>query len=112
MPKTPNASNLPGTRAERSEVIAAMGPSISIQTLEYPDVASAITQLQECNIAHFACHGVLDPVNPSRSGLILQTARTSTQEPRQDILSVREVSQAHLLRAEVAYLSACSTAQN
>ena len=92
--------------------LAAMGPSISIQTLEYPDVVSAITQLQECNIAHFACHGVSDPVDPSRSGLILQTARASTQEPRQDILSVREVSQAHLLRAEIAYLSACSTAQN
>ena len=112
MPKTPSASNLPGTRAERSEVIAAMGPSVSIQTLEYPDVASAMTQLQECNIAHFACHGVSDPVDPSRSGLILQTARTSTQEPRQDILSVREVSQAHLSWAEIAYLSACSTAQN
>jgi len=112
MPKTPSASDLPGTRAERSEVIAAMGPSVSIQTLEYPDVASAMTQLQECNIAHFACHGVSDPVDPSRSGLILQTARTSTQELRQDILSVREVSQAHLSRAEIAYLSACSTAQN
>ena len=45
-------------------------------------------------------------------GLILQTARTSTQEPKQDILSVRRVSQAHLSRAEIAYLSACSTAQN
>ena len=112
MPKTPSASDLPGTRAERSEVIAAMGPSVSIQTLEYPDAASAMTQLQECNIAHFACHGVSDPVDPSRSGLILQTARISTQEPRQDILSVREVSQAHLLHAEIAYLSACSTAQN
>ncbi|XTI93403.1 TPR-like protein [Cenococcum geophilum] len=102
MPKTPSAGDLPGTRAEKSEVI----------TLEYPDVASAMTQLRECNIAHFACHGVSDPVDPSRSGLILQTARTSTQEPRQDILSVREVSQAHLSRAEIAYLSACSTAQN
>ena len=78
MPKTPSASDLPGTRAERSEIIAAMGPSVSIQTLEYPDVASAITELQECNIAHFACHGVSDPVDPSRSSLILQTARTST----------------------------------
>ena len=30
MLKTPSASGLPGTRAERSEVIAAMGPSVSI----------------------------------------------------------------------------------
>ncbi|KAH0539149.1 hypothetical protein FGG08_004321 [Glutinoglossum americanum] len=112
MPKTPGASNLPGTGAERSEIIAATGSSVSVKTLEYPDVVSATAQLQECNIAHFACHGVSDPADPSRSGLILQTARTADEEPRQDILGVREVSQAHLLRAEIAYLSACSTAQN
>ncbi|KAF2465628.1 uncharacterized protein BDR25DRAFT_239619, partial [Lindgomyces ingoldianus] len=112
MPKTPCADDLPGTRDERSEVIAAMGPSASVQSLEYPDVTSAMGQLQRCNIAHFACHGVSDLVDPSRSGLILQTARTTTEEPRQDILSVRDVSQAHLSQAEIAYLSACSTAQN
>ncbi|KAH0563243.1 hypothetical protein GP486_002188 [Trichoglossum hirsutum] len=124
MPKTPPAHkqsardplktprDLPGTRSERSEVITAIGSSMYIRTLEHPDVASTIVQLRECNIAHFACHGVSDPVDPSRSGLILQTARISTEEPRQDILSVREVSQAHLSRAEIAYLSACSTAQN
>jgi CHAT domain-containing protein len=112
MPKTPGESDLPGTRRETSEVVAAIGPSVSIETLEYPDVASAMAQLQDCSIAHFACHGVSDPSDPSRSGLILQTARTATEEPRQDVLSVGEVSQAHLSRAEIAYLSACSTAQN
>jgi CHAT domain-containing protein len=112
MPKTPGAGDLPGTREEISEVIAALGPSVSIETLEYPDVASAMIRLQECNVAHFACHGVSDPVGPSRSGLILQTARTATEEPNADILSVGEVSQAQLSQAEIAYLSACSTAQN
>jgi tetratricopeptide (TPR) repeat protein len=112
MPETPGASNLPGTRAERSEIIAAIEPFVSIKTLEYPDVVSTMAQLRECNIAHFACHGVSDSADPSSSGLILQTARTTTEEPRQDILSVHELFQAHLLRAEIAYLSACSTAQN
>jgi len=104
MPETPHANHLPGTRLERSEVIAAMGPSMSMGTLEHPDVGNAKAQLQECNIAYFACYGVSDLVDPSRSSLILQTARTATEESRQDILSVREVPQAHL--------SACSTAQN
>ncbi|KAH0556259.1 hypothetical protein GP486_005813 [Trichoglossum hirsutum] len=112
MPETPGASDLPGTNVERSEIIAAMEPFVSVKTLEYPDVESAMAQLRECNIAHFACHGVSDPADPSSSGLILQTARTTTEEPRQDILSVREVSQAHLLQADIAYLSACSTAQD
>jgi hypothetical protein len=112
MPKTPDASNLPGTRAETSEVVAAIGPSLSMESLEYPDVASVIVRLQDCSIAHFACHGASNPSDPSRSGLIVQTARTATGEPKQNILSVGEVSRAHLSRAEIAYLSACSTAQN
>ncbi|KAF2259441.1 hypothetical protein CC78DRAFT_621006 [Lojkania enalia] len=112
MPKTPKANDLPGARREGSEVVTAMGSSVSTVTLERPDAVSAMAQLQECNIAHFACHGVSDRVDPSRSGLILQTAKTATEEPRQDILSVHDISQAHLSRAEIAYLSACSTAQN
>tara|TARA_R110002003_G_scaffold2127_2_gene24114 strand:+ start:5245 stop:6489 length:1245 start_codon:yes stop_codon:yes gene_type:complete len=112
MPETPGANPLPGTRREKTEVIAAMGPSVSIETLEHPDVKNTMAQLQQCNVAHFACHGVSDLLDPSKSGLILQTASTATEESMQDILSVRAVSQTHLSRAEIAYLSACSTAQN
>ena len=43
MPKTPNVSDLLGIRVKRSKVIAAIGPSVSIQTLKYLDIASAIT---------------------------------------------------------------------
>jgi CHAT domain-containing protein len=107
MPETPGANPLPGTRREETEVIAAMEPSVAIETLEHPDVGSTMAQLQQCHIAHFACHGVSDLLDPSRSGLILQTAGTATEESTQDILSVREVSQTHLSRAEIAYLSAC-----
>ncbi|KAH8710105.1 CHAT domain-containing protein [Phaeosphaeriaceae sp. PMI808] len=69
-----------------------------------PDVGSTMAQLQECNVTHFACHGVSDLLDPSKSGLILRIAGKAMEESRQDILTVREVSQAHL--------SACSTAQN
>jgi tetratricopeptide (TPR) repeat protein len=111
MPKTPGASDLPGARIEQSEIVSAMGP-VSVETLEQPDVVSVMHQVQQCSIVHFACHGVSHPVDPSESGLLLQTAGTATAEPRQDILSVRKVSQAHLSGAEIAYLSACSTAEN
>jgi hypothetical protein len=112
MPETPGANPLPGTSLEKTEVIAAMGPSVSIVSLAYPDVRGTMAQLQECTVAHFACHGVSDLIDPSKSGLILQTASKATEESRQDILSVRNVCQAHLSQAEIAYLSACSTAQN
>lgn len=50
MPTTPRANNvlrtkardLLGTTAERSKVIAAIGLSVCIETLEYLNVASAI----------------------------------------------------------------------
>ncbi len=109
MPETPGAEPLQGATVEASEITAAVGPSISVEPLEYPDVATVMTRLQQCDIAHFACHGVSNPVDPSESGLILQTA---TEEPRQDILNVRIACQAHLAHAKIAYLSACSTAQN
>ena len=102
MPETPCASPLEGTTKEMDKIKPAMGPSMSIKTLEQPDVGSTMAQLQQCNIAHFACHGVSDPLDPSKSGLILQTASTATEEPQQDILTVREVSQAHLSGAKIA----------
>jgi CHAT domain-containing protein len=65
--------------------------------------------IQHCRIAHFACHGVSDPIDPSQSGLLLQTA---PPEPRQDILSVRKVCEGLHAQGEIAYLSACSTTEN
>jgi tetratricopeptide (TPR) repeat protein len=112
MANTPGACDLPGTRIEKSEIIAAVGTSASVETLDQPDVESVMHHIRQCDIVHFACHGVSDPIDPSKSGLLLQTARTATAEPRLDILSVRRVSQAHLSQAEIAYLSACSTAEN
>jgi hypothetical protein len=95
MPKTPDANPLPGTKSKEAEVKAAMGPSASVKTLEHPDVKSAMAQLRECNVAHFACDdGVSDLLDPSKNGLILQTAGNATEKSRQDIASVREVSQA------------------
>jgi tetratricopeptide (TPR) repeat protein len=112
MPTTPCANPLEGTKKEKAEVVEALEPFVSVESLEHPDAASTMAQLQKCNVAHFACHGVSDPSDPSRSGLILQKAGNGTEELQQDILSVQTVSQTSLSQAEIAYLSACSTAQN
>jgi CHAT domain-containing protein len=112
MPQTPDAKDLPGTSEEKSVVTAALGGPSHITALDQPDVATVMEEIQQCNIAHLACHGVSDQTDPSESGLLLQTAGTAAGKPRQDILRVREVCQAYLPRAEIAYLSACSTAEN
>ncbi|QKX53215.1 uncharacterized protein TRUGW13939_00291 [Talaromyces rugulosus] len=108
MPTTPAASKLSKVGEETAAVIKALEGSVSVEVLEQPDVASVLHQIQECTIAHFACHGVSNPIDPSESGLLLQK---STTEPIQDILSIRKVSQTHLAGGEIAYLSACSTAE-
>ncbi|KAH8816665.1 CHAT domain-containing protein [Xylogone sp. PMI_703] len=112
MPETPGAEDLPGVRAEISEVKVSIGNSTAVEILECSDVASSLKRLEHCNIAHFACHGISDYNDPSQSGLILQEARASTQKPRAEVLSVQRVFQEHFSKPQIAYLSACSTAQN
>ncbi|KAF2875168.1 CHAT domain-containing protein [Massariosphaeria phaeospora] len=116
MPSTPGLNDLPGTTDESCSVKRVVEENLqslfTIETKEHPDVAGAVVEIQKCNIARFACHGISDPLVPSRSGLVLQTSGTRTQAPRQDSLSVRDVFEIRLEHAEIAYLSACSTAEN
>ncbi|KAJ5804819.1 hypothetical protein N7474_010706 [Penicillium riverlandense] len=109
MANTPGADDLPGVKAERSTVVRALGNSVQVELLDQPDSASVMRQIRECNIAHFACHGTSDSDDPSQSGLLLQTA---TANPRQDILSVLKLCENYPTLGEIAYLSACSTAEN
>jgi hypothetical protein len=64
-----------------------------------------IEQLRRCEIAHFACHGISDPADPSRSGLLLS-------DHDKDRLTVARLGHVKLERAQLAYLSACKTAFN
>jgi tetratricopeptide (TPR) repeat protein len=112
MPETPGADDLPGTRAEISEIRGSIGNSAVVEILECPDVASSLSRLEQCSIAHFACHGITDYNDPSQSGLILRGAKTVTEKPGPEVLTVQRVFQAHFSKPQIAYLSACSTAQN
>ncbi|KAK2750080.1 hypothetical protein FQN57_004572 [Myotisia sp. PD_48] len=113
MDKTPGADDLPGANEEEKEVKASVGNFISVQAIDKPDAALVMQHLTQCNIAHFACHGVSNAVDPSNSGLLLQASPTGQQQgAKQDLLSVQKISQMRLSHAEIAYLSACSTAEN
>jgi hypothetical protein len=59
-----------------------------------------LAALPSATIAHFACHGVLEVDAPSTSGIRLHDGT----------MTVLDVSRLHLRSAELAYLSACSTA--
>jgi tetratricopeptide (TPR) repeat protein len=63
---------------------------------------SVLTALTESNWAHFACHAVADPVEPAAGGLQLSDGT----------LTLPEIGGLRLKDAELAYLSACSTANH
>jgi CHAT domain-containing protein len=63
------------------------------------DVLAAI---QHATWAHFACHGVVDPVSQADSGLVLHDST----------LRLSDIGGQRLTEAELAYLSACSTANH
>ncbi|MEU1462563.1 CHAT domain-containing protein [Streptomyces sp. NPDC005727] len=60
-------------------------------------------ELPRCAVAHFACHGQSDPLNPSSDRLLLEDHHTAP-------LTVAELARYRLGKARLAYLSACGTA--
>lgn len=106
MPTTPGESDLYGVKHEASHITDIVGGD-SIKTLNHPSASEVLDELPSCSAVHFACHGISDKFNPSNSALLLQK-----KDGTQDRLTVQMVSEANTETAQVAYLSACSTAEN
>ncbi|MFF7635961.1 CHAT domain-containing protein [Kitasatospora sp. NPDC008050] len=68
-----------------------------------PTKDSVLDRLADHPIAHFCCHGSTDPAQPSRSRLLLQ-------DHERDPLTAASLTPVTLRGAQLAYLSACSTA--
>ncbi|KAH7000663.1 CHAT domain-containing protein [Ilyonectria destructans] len=130
MPTTPPTNNkrnppLRTTTTELTSITTAFAPSHTVLPLQHPSTQTILANLPHCEIAHFACHGVSDPSNPSESHLILQhQPPPSEQNPSPvavaDLLTVRHLAHhttsiptdGSTSRAKIAYLSACSTAES
>ncbi|KAI1741794.1 CHAT domain-containing protein [Xylaria scruposa] len=118
MPTTPKEASqpysytdLPGVVEEREKISNLAAGRIPLEFLDLPSVDQVVDKLPGCSMAHFACHGSTDHKDPSNSRLILQK-RGEGQEEAQDFLTVQRVSELSLAHAQIAYLSACSTAEN
>ncbi|RPA88501.1 hypothetical protein L873DRAFT_1849689 [Choiromyces venosus 120613-1] len=108
MPETPGATNLPGVLQEVQYIYDSTSKSaIKITVLSNPTPAEVLKQVQHHDIVHFACHGVSD-FNPSNSHLVLLTPDGTNA----DKLPVRDISSLNTPGAQLAYLSACSSAKN
>ncbi|NYH51398.1 copper(I)-binding protein [Nocardiopsis arvandica] len=115
MPTTPGQGALPFVRVEAdkvrghvpnavvlTEVDTAPGSTVA-DALAVPTRAKVLEHLPKATIAHFACHGYTDPGDPSQSRLLLH-------DHAEDPLTVAALGAVRLDRAQLAYLSACSTA--
>jgi hypothetical protein len=97
VPDTPLAP-LPGVTEEIRAITAFIQDA---RLLPAPTRAEVLKSLPQHQIVHFACHGVSDRDDPSRSRLILADHETAP-------LTVADLS-ALELDASLAYLSACDT---
>ncbi|KAH6974920.1 CHAT domain-containing protein [Ilyonectria destructans] len=105
--------DLPGVREEMEEILNSARSHIRTTVLTHPSADQVLEALKTSRIAHFACHGTSDNSDPSKSSLILQKKSTQPGEAsEQDRLTVHRVSELRLRHAQIAYLSACSTAEN
>ncbi len=78
--------------------------SASIEVLTTSTTAVVLQQITVCSMIHFACHDFSDAEQPSKSALLLETGSIET-------LTVDDFQPLNHQLAQVAYLSACSTAK-
>ena len=102
MPATPGTAPLTGVTREVADVTRLLGaPEIlSGPAATHGAVTAALARHPA---AHFACHGVSDQADPAASRLLLYDHAATP-------LTVAAISRLDLAGAELAYLSACSTA--
>jgi CHAT domain-containing protein len=110
MPTTPGQSDLSGVVREEETITEAVQQAYTIRPLRHPTAHEVLRGIRGSEIAHFACHGCSDLMNPSNSRLLLQ--KSSASGPVVDPLTVSTLLCATAQgRAWLAYLSACSTAE-
>ncbi|KAF2809316.1 uncharacterized protein BDZ99DRAFT_388947, partial [Mytilinidion resinicola] len=103
MHKTPGMDHLE-LKDEISAIRALESPSVAVQILEHPRVATVLKSITECSAVHFACHASSNNQEPSMSAFHLGKATIDT-------LSVKDLQPLNHQLSQVAYLSACSTAE-
>ena len=77
----------------------------TVEHLAQPGPESVLHELPKHSFVHFACHGASIAFDPSQSGLIL------VKDGESAMLSISDLEEADFKEGAVAYLSACSTAQ-
>jgi CHAT domain-containing protein len=97
--RTPDLPDLPGSAREAADLLAHHPRAVSLVDGD-ATASRVLATLPSANWAHFACHATADLDTPSRGGLRLHDG----------VLPLPAIGALDLADAELAYLSACSTA--
>ncbi|KIW77442.1 hypothetical protein Z517_09888 [Fonsecaea pedrosoi CBS 271.37] len=104
MPNTPD-HNVTLSVADEAEAIEKhTGAWACTTVLEQPTKKEVLDEFETCTVAHFACHGIADSVEPAKSALLLG-------REKQERLALGDLDTVIHDGVELAYLSACSTAE-
>ncbi|KIK04418.1 hypothetical protein K443DRAFT_93069 [Laccaria amethystina LaAM-08-1] len=105
MPTTPNDKDLVNVSVEVEAVESILSSRLQITNMDRPKRSRLLPSLSSCTMAHFACHGVAHPEDPSLSQIKLQDWLYSP-------LDVRFLLKTPMPKCQFVYLSACETALN
>lgn len=93
--------SLPNARVETGLIQEIVSPDgLTVPSDDHGSVAAVLAKLPHASVLHLACQGQQSQGNPLTGGFSLYDGR----------LTVKQLMQLQLLKAELAYLSACNTA--
>ena len=104
MPTTPGGHKPLQVQKEITAIEDSASKWALSTTLLRPSKADTLDALKTCTIAHFACHGTADRVEPAKSGLLL--GKDTVEK-----LTIEDLDTISCQNAQIVYLSACSTAE-
>lgn len=106
MSTTPGEMDLLDLDEEVAGILEVTEGSILPTHLMQPSAEQVLGQFDSYEAMHFACHGISEYRNPSGSHLVL------VLDGKANKLSVQHISRRNTGTTQLAYLSACSTAES
>ncbi|EHK97466.1 hypothetical protein M7I_6773 [Glarea lozoyensis 74030] len=106
MPTT--AENKTPLTSEMEENVVKECMTIEPTILQTPTREAVLEAMPNHDFVHFACHGIANAEDPSSGGLLVGPAH----EDKVQYITIEQLSNLSHERAQIAYLSACSTAEN
>ncbi|CAG8625915.1 16737_t:CDS:2, partial [Acaulospora colombiana] len=99
-PSAPGASYIPNTEKELENIRHHFeDQDIVVFAASEATKKEVMKEMKNCHWLHLACHGIQNPIDPTKSALLLRDGH----------LTLEDITRLDLPHAEFAFLSACQT---